>query len=88
MINIFTVLYALFCLHLFAVSLTALLHMNKRTNHARRMAFLSIAVGSMLSFIELFESAPPHASALLVVVGMSTLFFVGSREYHTKQSQR
>lgn len=77
---LFTVLYLTLCTHLLAVSMNALFHMSRKTAHSRRIAFLSIAIGSTLSFLELIEYMYPYASALLIASGISILFLIGSRE--------
>lgn len=77
---LFMILYSAFCAHLLTVSINALFHMNRKTAHSRRIAFLSIAIGSILSFLELIEYMYPYASALLIASGISILFLIGSRE--------
>lgn len=77
---LFMILYSAFCAHLLTVSINALFHMNRKTGHFRRAAFLSIAIGSVLSFLELIEYTYPYTSALLITFGISILFLIGSRE--------
>lgn len=76
---LFIALYSTFCMHLLAVSVNALFHMNKKTSHARRIAFLFIAIGASLSIFELIEYSYPYVSALLIASGISILFLIGSR---------
>ena len=80
MTYLFATLYCTLCAYLFIVSWKALHHMRRNTSHMRRCAFLCIGFGSTLPIFEFLSGMAPLYSASFIVVGVSMLFFIGSRE--------
>jgi hypothetical protein len=77
--ELFHLLYAMMCVGVLIHNVRVLYRMNARTQHARRIAFVTLAFGAVIGLLESLSEGAPATSFLLLLLGVMLLAVAGIR---------